>query len=401
MASLELRNVQKSYGNSQIATLKDIALKIDAGEFLILVGPSGCGKSTLMNCIAGLENITGGEILVDGEDISQASPKDRDIAMVFQSYALYPTMSVRDNIAFGLKMRKVPAAKIEEEVARVAKLLQIEPLLERKPSQLSGGQQQRVAMGRALARRPKIYLFDEPLSNLDAKLRVEMRTEIKLMHQRLKTTTVYVTHDQIEAMTLGDKVAVMKDGVIQQFGTPHEIYNNPANLFVASFIGSPPMNFVPLRIRQRDGRWVGVLNSEQGSCELPLPITSDEGLRDRELILGIRPEQIGLSNGSAADLSLLVDIEVVEPTGPDTLVVFALNQVKACCRLAPDQAPRWGDAQPAVRSAQGPAVRRPERRTAGPGAACSHARKQGHAAGFQRSGAGAVRYRPALPAGWG
>ncbi len=343
MASLELRNVQKSYGNSQIATLKDIALKIDAGEFLILVGPSGCGKSTLMNCIAGLENITGGEILVDGEDISQASPKDRDIAMVFQSYALYPTMSVRDNIAFGLKMRKVPAAKIEEEVARVAKLLQIEPLLERKPSQLSGGQQQRVAMGRALARRPKIYLFDEPLSNLDAKLRVEMRTEIKLMHQRLKTTTVYVTHDQIEAMTLGDKVAVMKDGVIQQFGTPHEIYNDPANLFVAGFIGSPAMNFVPLRIRQRDGRWVGVLNSEQGSCELPLPITSDEGLRDRELILGIRPEQIGLSNGSAADLSLLVDIEVVEPTGPDTLVVFALNQVKACCRLAPDQAPRVGE----------------------------------------------------------
>ncbi|MBU2014279.1 MAG: sn-glycerol-3-phosphate ABC transporter ATP-binding protein UgpC [Gammaproteobacteria bacterium] len=343
MASLELRNVQKSYGNSQIATLKDIALKIDAGEFLILVGPSGCGKSTLMNCIAGLENITGGEILVDGEDISQASPKDRDIAMVFQSYALYPTMSVRDNIAFGLKMRKVPAAKIEEEVARVAKLLQIEPLLARKPSQLSGGQQQRVAMGRALARRPKIYLFDEPLSNLDAKLRVEMRTEIKLMHQRLKTTTVYVTHDQIEAMTLGDKVAVMKDGVIQQFGTPHEIYNNPANLFVASFIGSPPMNFVPLRIRQRDGRWVGVLNSEQGSCELPLPITSDDGLRDRELILGIRPEQIGLAPAGSADFSLAVDIEVVEPTGPDTLVVFTLNQVKACCRLMPDQAPRVGE----------------------------------------------------------
>ncbi|MCQ4294943.1 sn-glycerol-3-phosphate ABC transporter ATP-binding protein UgpC [Pseudomonas stutzeri] len=343
MASLELRNVQKNYGNSQIATLKDIALRIDAGEFLILVGPSGCGKSTLMNCIAGLENITGGEILVDGEDISQASPKDRDIAMVFQSYALYPTMSVRDNIAFGLKMRKVSAAKIEEEVARVAKLLQIEPLLERKPAQLSGGQQQRVAMGRALARRPKIYLFDEPLSNLDAKLRVEMRTEIKLMHQRLKTTTVYVTHDQIEAMTLGDKVAVMKDGVIQQFGTPHEIYNNPANLFVASFIGSPPMNFVPLRIRQRDGRWVGVLNSEQGSCELPLPITSDEGLRDRELILGIRPEQIGLAAAGSTDFSLAVDIEVVEPTGPDTLVVFTLNQVKACCRLAPDQAPRVGE----------------------------------------------------------
>lgn len=343
MAALELCNVRKSYPGSNHDTLKDIDLKIEDGEFLILVGPSGCGKSTLMNCIAGLEEITGGEIRLDGADISDASPKDRDIAMVFQSYALYPTMTVQENIAFGLRMRKVPAAKIEEEVSRVARLLQIEHLLSRKPSQLSGGQQQRVAMGRALARRPKIYLFDEPLSNLDAKLRVEMRTEIKLMHQRLKTTTVYVTHDQIEAMTLGDKVAVMKDGVIQQFGTPHEIYNDPANLFVASFIGSPPMNFVPLRIRQRDGRWVGVLNSEQGSCELPLPITTDDGLRDRELILGIRPEQIGLAGVGTADFSLAVDIEVVEPTGPDTLVVFTLNQVKACCRLMPDQAPRVGE----------------------------------------------------------
>ena len=295
-----------------------------------------------MNCIAGLENITGGEILVDGEDISQASPKDRDIAMVFQSYALYPTMTVRDNIAFGLKMRKVPAAKIEEEVARVAKLLQIEPLLERKPSQLSGGQQQRVAMGRALARRPKIYLFDEPLSNLDAKLRVEMRTEIKLMHQRLKTTTVYVTHDQIEAMTLGDKVAVMKDGVIQQFGTPHEIYNNPANLFVASFIGSPPMNFVPLRIRQRDGRWVGCSTASRAvaSCRCRSPVT--KVCVTGSSFWAFAPNRSACQNGSAADLSLLVDIEVVEPTGPDTLVVFALNQVKACCRLAPDQAPRVG-----------------------------------------------------------
>src|SRR5690606_28402196 len=215
MAALELRNVRKSYAGSGNETLKDIDRKVGDGEFLIHVGPSGCGKSTLMNCIAGLENITGGEIRVDGADISSVSPKDRDIAMVFQSYALYPTMTVRENIAFGLKMRKMPAAMIEEEVSRVAKLLQIEHLLARKPSQLSGGQQQRVAMGRALARRPKIYLFDEPLSNLDAKLRVEMRTEIKLMHQRLKTTTVYVTHDQIEAMTLGDKVAVMKDGVVQ------------------------------------------------------------------------------------------------------------------------------------------------------------------------------------------
>lgn len=281
MATLELRNLHKSYGSGLADTLRDIRLKIDSGEFLILVGPSGCGKSTLMNCIAGLESITGGAILVDGQDISGMSPKDRDIAMVFQSYALYPTMSVRENIAFGLKIRKMPQAAIDEEVARVARLLQIEHLLERKPSQLSGGQQQRVAMGRALARRPKVYLFDEPLSNLDAKLRVEMRTELKLMHQRLKTTTVYVTHDQIEAMTLGDKVAVMKDGVIQQFGTPQQIYNDPANLFVASFIGSPPMNFIPLRLQRRDGRWTGLLDSGQDRIELPLSLEPglEEGAR--------------------------------------------------------------------------------------------------------------------------
>lgn len=276
MATLELRNVNKTYGSGLPDTLKDIQLSIRDGEFLILVGPSGCGKSTLMNCIAGLEQISGGAILIDQQDVSGMSPKDRDIAMVFQSYALYPTMSVRENIEFGLKIRKLPQAAIDEEVARVAKLLQIEHLLARKPAQLSGGQQQRVAMGRALARRPKIYLFDEPLSNLDAKLRVEMRTEMKLMHQRLKTTTVYVTHDQIEAMTLGDKVAVMKDGIIQQFGTPQQIYNDPANQFVASFIGSPPMNFIPVRLTQQDGRLLAVLDSGQARCELPLgwPLTN-------------------------------------------------------------------------------------------------------------------------------
>ncbi|TCD21561.1 sn-glycerol-3-phosphate ABC transporter ATP-binding protein UgpC [Pseudomonas sp. IC_126] len=342
MAALELSNVRKSYAGSNNDTLKDIDLKIGDGEFLILVGPSGCGKSTLMNCIAGLEDITGGEIRVDGADISTASPKDRDIAMVFQSYALYPTMTVRDNIAFGLKMRKVPASKIEEEVSRVAQLLQIEHLLERKPSQLSGGQQQRVAMGRALARRPKIYLFDEPLSNLDAKLRVEMRTEIKLMHQRLKTTTVYVTHDQIEAMTLGDKVAVMKDGVVQQFGTPKDIYNNPANLFVASFIGSPPMNFVPLRLSKQSGGWSALLESGQDRCELPLKLADGESLEGRDVILGIRPEQIGI--GAAGDLpSLRAEVQVIEPTGPDTMIFVSLNQTKVCCRLAPDAAPNPGE----------------------------------------------------------
>jgi len=342
MAALELCNVRKSYPGSNHDTLKDIDLKINDGEFLILVGPSGCGKSTLMNCIAGLEEITGGEIRLDGADISGASPKDRDIAMVFQSYALYPTMTVQENIAFGLKMRKVPAAKIEEEVSRVAKLLQIEHLLGRKPSQLSGGQQQRVAMGRALARRPKIYLFDEPLSNLDAKLRVEMRTEIKLMHQRLKTTTVYVTHDQIEAMTLGDKVAVMKDGIVQQFGTPKDIYNNPANLFVASFIGSPPMNFIPLRLtRQADG-WRALLESGQDRCELPLNLADGQSLEGREVILGIRPEQISV--GTEADLpSLRAEVQVIEPTGPDTMIFVSLNQTKVCCRLAPDAAPNPGE----------------------------------------------------------
>ncbi len=342
MAALELCNVRKSYPGSNHDTLKDIDLKINDGEFLILVGPSGCGKSTLMNCIAGLEEITGGEIRLDGADISSASPKDRDIAMVFQSYALYPTMTVQENIAFGLKMRKVPAAKIEEEVSRVARLLQIEHLLGRKPSQLSGGQQQRVAMGRALARRPKIYLFDEPLSNLDAKLRVEMRTEIKLMHQRLKTTTVYVTHDQIEAMTLGDKVAVMKDGIVQQFGTPKEIYNNPANLFVASFIGSPPMNFIPLRLtRQADG-WRALLESGQDRCELPLSLADGQSLEGREVILGIRPEQISV--GTEAEMpSLRAEVQVIEPTGPDTMIFVSLNQTKVCCRLAPDAAPNPGE----------------------------------------------------------
>ncbi|WP_313295661.1 sn-glycerol-3-phosphate ABC transporter ATP-binding protein UgpC [Pseudomonas sp.] len=343
MATLELRNVNKTYGSGLPDTLKDIQLAIKDGEFLILVGPSGCGKSTLMNCIAGLETISGGAILIDDQDVSGMSPKDRDIAMVFQSYALYPTMTVRGNIEFGLKIRKMDQAAIDAEVARVAKLLQIEHLLERKPSQLSGGQQQRVAMGRALARRPKIYLFDEPLSNLDAKLRVEMRTEMKLMHQRLKTTTVYVTHDQIEAMTLGDKVAVMKDGIIQQFGTPQQIYNDPANQFVASFIGSPPMNFIPVRLTQQDGRMMAPLDSGQARCELPLG-PADAALQGRQVILGIRPEQISLGGGEGNGLpAIRAEVQVTEPTGPDLLVFVTLNQTKVCCRLAPDTHCRVGD----------------------------------------------------------
>ena len=242
---LNIQSLSKNYGAVEI--LKDVNVAIDPGDFLVLVGPSGCGKSTLLNCIAGLEPISGGSISIDGRDMTQVSPKDRDIAMVFQSYALYPTMTVAKNITFGMKVRGVDAATQARKLAEVARQLQIEPLLDRRPGQLSGGQRQRVAMGRALVRDPKLFLFDEPLSNLDAKLRVSMRSEIKKLHQNLGATMVYVTHDQIEAMTLATKIVVMKGGVVQQIGTPAEIYNHPANLFVADFMGSPAMNLIPAR----------------------------------------------------------------------------------------------------------------------------------------------------------
>lgn len=342
MSGLELRGVRKTYGNASQEALKGIDLAVEEGQFLILVGPSGCGKSTLMNAIAGLEGITGGSIHIDGADVTHVEPKDRDIAMVFQSYALYPTMTVRENIAFGLKIRKTPPAEIEAEVDRVAKLLQIEALLHRKPAQLSGGQQQRVAMGRALARRPRLYLFDEPLSNLDAKLRVEMRTEIKLMHQRLQTTTVYVTHDQIEAMTLGDRVAVMKDGEVQQFGTPAEIYNDPCNRFVASFIGSPPMNFIPVKVQQGRDCPVVRVQGDHGEAHVPAPGV-DPAWIGREVILGVRPEQISvLPQGASIADGVPTEVKVVEPTGPDTLLYAEWNGIKVCCRVSPDDAPPMG-----------------------------------------------------------
>ncbi|MDX1655032.1 MAG: ATP-binding cassette domain-containing protein, partial [Candidatus Competibacteraceae bacterium] len=263
MGALSIRNVRKAYGPVEV--LKNIDIHIDDGQFLILVGPSGCGKSTLLNLIAGLETTTAGEIHIGERRVNDLSPKDRDIAMVFQSYALYPSMTVRGNIAFGLEIRKVPKAERQAAVQRVARMLQIEPLLERKPAQLSGGQRQRVAMGRALARDPALFLFDEPLSNLDAKLRVEMRSEIKLLHQRTATTIVYVTHDQIEAMTLGDRIAVMSGGEIQQFGTPQQIYDDPANLFVAGFMGSPSMNFIPVPVVEQDGGLGVELKGQAGS----------------------------------------------------------------------------------------------------------------------------------------
>jgi multiple sugar transport system ATP-binding protein len=251
MSSLELVDIRKRYGDHEI--LKGIDISVEAGEFLVLVGPSGCGKSTLLNIIAGLDTATGGDVRIGGRSVRDDHPSERDIAMVFQSYALYPNMSVAQNISFGMEMRKVPKEERDRSIQEVAKLLQIEHLLARRPGQLSGGQRQRVAMGRALVRKPKIFLFDEPLSNLDAQLRLDMRTEIKKLHQRLDATIVYVTHDQIEAMTLATRIAVMRNGELQQLGTPAEVYSEPANLFVAGFMGSPRMNLVPGKLVQGGG----------------------------------------------------------------------------------------------------------------------------------------------------
>jgi multiple sugar transport system ATP-binding protein len=339
MASLSIRNVRKVYPNGA-DILKGIDLEIADGEFLILVGGSGCGKSTLLNMIAGLESVTEGEIRIGDKVVNDVPPKSRDIAMVFQSYALYPTMTVRENISFGLGIRKVPKAEQEEIVARVAETLQMTHLLDRKPAMLSGGQRQRVAMGRAIARNPSLFLFDEPLSNLDAKLRVEMRAEIKLLHQRLGSTIVYVTHDQIEAMTLGDKIAVMKDGVVQQFGSPQDIYDNPANLFVAGFIGSPSMNFLRGRIDANGF----ALEHEGITTMLPLPASllplAGQG---REVVLGIRPEHVtdaqsaraGETRSGYHPTEVACTVEMTEPTGPDTLVFTRFNGSRLTCRTHP------------------------------------------------------------------
>ncbi|WP_077037148.1 ABC transporter ATP-binding protein [Pelomonas sp. KK5] len=311
MGALSIRQVKKTYANT-VHILKGIDIEVEAGEFLILVGPSGCGKSTLLSMIAGLDTPSSGQILIADRDVTYAPSKDRDIAMVFQSYALYPNMNVKANIAFGLEMRKVPKDQREEIVARVAKMLQLEHLLERKPGQLSGGQRQRVAMGRALARDPKLFLFDEPLSNLDAKLRVEMRAEIKLLHQRTKTTTVYVTHDQVEAMTLGDRIAVMKEGQVQQLGTPEDIYERPATKFVAEFIGSPAMNMIDAQ-RAADGRAAHAANAS--GIDLPLTDMQRNALPNGhvELTYGLRPEDVSL-----ADNGLPGTLTIIEPTGPET-----------------------------------------------------------------------------------
>ena len=332
MQALKIRNVAKSFGATQV--LRDINIEIDPGEFLILVGPSGCGKSTLLNCLAGLEDVSSGEIWMGERMVNTVSPKDRDIAMVFQSYALYPNMDVRGNISFGMEMRGVPKADQQAKITEVARMLQMEHLLDRKPGQLSGGQRQRVAMGRALARNPGMFLFDEPLSNLDAKLRVEMRAEIKLLHQRTRITSVYVTHDQIEAMTLGTRIAIMKDGVIQQFGTPQDLYRRPANLFVAGFIGSPSMNFLPVTICRQGAALGAELGSGDARLVLNLPANAAlEPYLDREVTLGVRPEAISLAAPGTDHLPCRV--ELVEPTGPDTLLLVRVNGANVVARVAP------------------------------------------------------------------
>ncbi len=339
MGFLDIRNVTKSYGQVEILHRVDIA--VEEGEFLVLVGPSGCGKSTLLNMIAGLEGISAGEIAIKGRVVNGVHPSKRNIAMVFQSYALYPNMTVGQNMTFGLEMHGVPKPERDRALAAVAKLLQIDHLLDRKPGQLSGGQRQRVAMGRALVRNPDVFLFDEPLSNLDAKLRVDMRTEIKKLHQKLRTTIVYVTHDQIEAMTLSTRIAVMFKGHVQQLGTPKEIYDTPANVFVATFMGSPAMNIVPAKVVMQNGAPHAELTDAQGrACHLRF---SQAGLADwagKEILLGIRPEAItdpeGADRKSGNIQSLRNRVTVTEPAGADTFVTMTLSGKDAISRMRAD-----------------------------------------------------------------
>ena len=313
MASVAIRDVRKSYGAT--AVIHGVDISITDGEFVVLVGPSGCGKSTLLRMIAGLENITGGEISIGDRVVNNLPPKERDIAMVFQNYALYPHMTVAANMAFSMKLRGAPQSEIDTRVNRAAAILDLGPYLERYPRQLSGGQRQRVAMGRAIVRDPQVFLFDEPLSNLDAKLRVQMRTEIKELHQRLKTTTVYVTHDQIEAMTMADKIVVMHDGIVEQIGTPLELYDNPANQFVAGFIGSPAMNFLKGTILVNGSAMF------EGPNGVKLPVANaPASANGAAAIYGIRPEHFTLADDGAE-----AEIVVIEPTGSETQVFAKLG----------------------------------------------------------------------------
>ena len=344
MAGVSVRKVVKAYEGG-VQAVRGIDLEIADHEFVVLVGPSGCGKSTTLRMIAGLEEISGGEILIGGTVVNDVPPRDRDIAMVFQNYALYPHMSVRENMAFGLKLRKFPKAEISKRVDEAARMLDLTPLLERKPKALSGGQRQRVAMGRAIVRNPKVFLFDEPLSNLDAKLRVQMRTEIKKVHQLVPTTTVYVTHDQIEAMTLADRVVVMNAGIIEQVGPPQELYHHPATKFVAGFIGSPAMNFLPARLVGDAGTLAVQLDDGQ-----TLPIPSARMARyaphhNAPMLLGLRPEHLtDMLDPNRPDLApMRLTVDVVEPMGMETLVHFFQGKAAAIARVSPDSTARPGE----------------------------------------------------------
>jgi multiple sugar transport system ATP-binding protein len=344
MADVTLRKVVKRY--DEVEAVRGIDLDIADHEFVVLVGPSGCGKSTTLRMIAGLEDITDGEILIGGDLVNDVPPKDRDIAMVFQNYALYPHMTVFENMSFGLRLRRLPKAEIRARVEQAAKILSITDLLGRRPKQLSGGQRQRVAMGRAIVRHPKVFLFDEPLSNLDAKLRVQMRTEIKRVHQKVKTTTVYVTHDQVEAMTLADRVVVMNDGRIEQVGRPHDLYHMPKTKFVAGFIGSPAMNFLPGRL-QGSGDGLVLRLSE----ELTFPVPPDRAARYQpgaggDLLFGLRPEHITEPRGEGRDprCEFTATLDVVEPMGMETMVYFTVNGSEICARVEPSAA--TGPGQP-------------------------------------------------------
>ena len=328
MSSVTIDNVDKMYGS--VAALRNVSIHINDGEFLALVGPSGCGKSTLLRVIAGLEPLSGGTVSIGGDVVNDLPPKLRNVAMVFQNYALYPHMTVAQNMAFALRLRRVPRDQIDKKIEATSRLLDLDGLLTRYPAQLSGGQRQRVAMGRAIVREPSVFLFDEPLSNLDAKLRVQLRAEIKELHQRLKTTTVYVTHDQIEAMTMADRVAVMRDGNIEQMGSPIDLYDNPRNLFVAGFIGSPTMNIIPGEID--DGLFMarGGFRIAGGSSAIP---------RDRKAVVGcIRPHKIELGESGTP-----ASVVVVEPTGRETQVVVRLGELSVVCLLRDRTAVRPGD----------------------------------------------------------
>lgn len=343
MAEVELKNISKIYdGKNRVVS--NVNFTVNDKEFVVLVGPSGCGKSTTLRMIAGLEEISEGEIYIDGKLVNPVSPKDRDIAMVFQNYALYPHMTVYENMAFGLKLRKYPKTEIVQRVEQAAKILEIEGLLNRKPKALSGGQRQRVAVGRAIVRQPKVFLFDEPLSNLDAKLRVQMRTEISKLHHRLEATMIYVTHDQTEAMTMGDRIVVMKDGIIQQIDSPLSLYNFPVNKFVAGFIGSPSMNFIDGTIIRHDG-----LKFRASAGTLIVDLSGDaasklEKYEDRKVTIGIRPEDIYDSPSDEKGKMLKADVklEVVEPMGNEIFLYFSIGDAPVIARIPAREKPAQG-----------------------------------------------------------